>query len=714
MKTNSTHGIALTALAAALAAAFVTPALAQDDEIRRLTTSESEVGAGVGFVDKANQRFGQYTGLHKDGAYLLLDADYNRRINQTGTWFRLRGRDLGLDSRELRFEHERQGNWGYFIEYNQLPRFDPYTVRTGLQGIGSTTQTIVPVAIGAGAEHHLKTERKTWSLGFDKALLNGFDVKVRFKNEEKDGARLWGQGSFTPAHYRFLTDPIDQTTRQVDAVASYTGERLQLSGGYYGTDFDNHNRLLNVGPLANVAGTPAAGLTPITGMALPPGNQSHQLHFGGGYNFTATARATFKVAYTRQTQDEGFIPVAPNISGRSDLGGRVDTKFAQLGLTARPLPALSVLANLRYEDRDDKTPLANYTTTGPGTVTFAGTNEPRSIRTTAGKLEATYALPLSFRVTGGLDYEEKKRNTYLLRSVSHRDKTEEKTYRIELRRPLGETLTGSVAYLRSERDGSSFLTNVTSTGGVIASGTNVIAPLHYADRDRDMVRATLGWVPLERLSLQFKLEEARDKYGTRDPGPFRMGPEKGEASLLSADAALTLTENWQATAFVSRNDNKYEINSCGGINAATGVCPGTGVATAWSASTRTLGQSFGAGLQGKALARLDLGAELSYSRFKDEFNVGALPGSAAPAGPPVSVISVPGVLPTITTKATTLKLFAKYALARNSGVKLMYAHDQWKSDDWTWNNWVYNDGTTVTQNNNQKVNFIGAQYYYRF
>ena len=33
--------------------------------------------------------------------------------------------------------------------------------------------------------------------------------------------------------------------------------------------------------------------------------------------------------------------------------------------------------------------------------------------------------------------------------------------------------------------------------------------------DRDMVRATLGWAPLERLSLQFKLEEARDKYGTR-------------------------------------------------------------------------------------------------------------------------------------------------------------------------------------------------------
>ena len=38
-----------------------------------------------------------------------------------GTWLRFDGRNLGLDSRQLRFEHNRQGNWGYFIEYGQIP-----------------------------------------------------------------------------------------------------------------------------------------------------------------------------------------------------------------------------------------------------------------------------------------------------------------------------------------------------------------------------------------------------------------------------------------------------------------------------------------------------------------------------------------------------------------------------------------------------------------
>ena len=44
----------------------------------------------------------------------------------------------------------------------------------------------------------------------------------------------------------------------------------------------------------------------------------------------------------------------------------------------------------------------NVTTTNTAT----GVNEPRSIHSTVGKLEATYQLPARFRVTGGFDYDE--------------------------------------------------------------------------------------------------------------------------------------------------------------------------------------------------------------------------------------------------------------------------------------------------------------------
>ena len=71
----------------------------------------------------------------------------------------------------------------------------------------------------------------------------------------------------------------------------------------------------------------------------------------------------------------------------------------------------------------------------------------------------------------------------------------------------------------------------------------------------------------------------------------------------------------------------------------------------------------------------------------------------------------------IHTKVTTVKLSARYALQRNSGVRVTYIHDRYETDDWTWAYWNYTPaegGTTVRQDPNQKVDFLGASYYYRF
>ena len=131
------------------------------------------------------------------------------------------------------------------------------------------------------------------------------------RNEEKDGSRQWGQGG---APVNFLTDPINQTTSQLDLVLGYTGQKLQLTGGYYGTLFDNHNAFLSI---------PNSAL--FTQMALPPGSQSHQFHLAGGYNFSATTRGNFKAAYTRQTQTDQFFSSPPQLNTRTDLGGKVNT-----------------------------------------------------------------------------------------------------------------------------------------------------------------------------------------------------------------------------------------------------------------------------------------------------------------------------------------------------------------------------------------------------
>ena len=693
MKSAKQNPFLLTAVGAALLLAF-RPALAQDDEITQLTKPQSSIDVGVGYVDKdndENQRFGQYTGLTDKGAYGIVDFSLLKRDDSTGTWFSIHGRNLGYDDRELRLEQRRQGNWGYFIDYSRIPRYDPFTVNTGLQGLGTTTQTTVAITPGTGSDYHLKTTRDRWTVGFQKAFASRWNVQVQYRNEEKDGSRLFGQGTFG-GNWRFLADVIDQTTQQVDAVVNYNGERLQLSGGYYGTSFDNHNNKID---------TPGAG-APFTEAALPPGNQSHQIYLAGGYNFTRMMRGTFKVAMGRITQNEAW-PTTPAAGiTRSGLDGRVDTTLMQAGLSGRATPKLSWRADLRYEKRDDKTPIDVYwpSQNTPGS-TNNGTNEPRDIETTSGKAVAHYSLPMGFRLTGDVGYVRKKRNHPPVMSVNFRERTDESTYRVEVRRAVSQSVTGAVSYLHSKRDGSEWLHLFENDG--VTDGSQLIAPLHLADRTRDTARLVVNWMPTEPLSLNFRADESRDDYTGRGLTPYDLGPRKGRGSNYSVDAAYAFTYRISGTAWYSRNKNEYENATCRDDTANT--CTATNPRPVWSANLRNIADSYGLGLRAKLSSKLEFGADLTESKVRDEMDTVAI-------APTVSSVVLP--LDNINTKITTFKLYGKYALNRHSGIRVDYIFDHYRTDDWTWANWVYGDGTTVLQNPNQKVNFAGISYYYRF
>ncbi len=703
MNAHTRHVFPLTAMATALLAAFG-PALAADpDEVARLTQPKSTIEFGLGYFDQDAPRFGQFSGLRKEGAYGLLGLNLVRRDATTGTWLTLTGRNLGLDSRELRFEHNRQGNWGYFLDFSQTPRFDPYSVNTAVTGIGSPNLTI-PTIAAPRTNVDLKTQREAIGLGFDKVFLGKFDVQVRLRNEEKDGSRLFARGTtgggvlggLVFGNFEFTPEPINSTTQQLETTLGYTGERLQLAGGYYGTWYNNQYSGLNFTALPPPGIVALSTFTPI---ALPPDNQSHQLHLAGGYSFTPATRGTFKVAYAKATQNDAFVtganvPLAPGIG--NNLQGRLDTTLVQLGLTARPLPKLSLRANLRYDDRDDKTPVLRYNTLAVGTSTFSGDNKPRSIRTTSGKLEASYVLPMAFRLTGGVDYDEKKRNTPLVRMVTHRDQTEETAWRAELRRSISETVTGALSFVRSERDGSPFLVTTLNNGAVALLTGNRVAPIHLADRKRDQVRLSVDWTPLEPLSLQFKMDESRDDYAAIHA--LGTGPRQGEARNYAVDAAYTFSDQWQGTAWVSRNETEQEQVQYAGSMALPRVL--------WAAALRNVGDSFGLGVRGKPNGRLEIGADLSHSDITDKYGQQRLNA--------VSPTTVVAPLPDVSTKLTRLNLFGKYAAQKNSGARLDYIYDRFSTNDWTWTTWQYADGTRLLQSPTQKGHFIGVLWYHNF
>jgi hypothetical protein len=200
------------AIAAGCALCAAAPASADEaEDLQRQTKPESEAVAGVGYATGASRQFGQYSGINERGFYGLLDLSLIRRDEPTGTWLSLQGRNLGLDSRELRFDHNRQGVWGYAVEFTQTPRYDPHVINTRLSGIESGSQTINGNATAQDVE--LKTRRDMIRLGAERYLPGGFDVLDRLPQRGEDRLATVRPGLLRPDQLP------DQSDRLPDAAA---------------------------------------------------------------------------------------------------------------------------------------------------------------------------------------------------------------------------------------------------------------------------------------------------------------------------------------------------------------------------------------------------------------------------------------------------------------------------------------------------------------
>jgi MtrB/PioB family decaheme-associated outer membrane protein len=692
---------------------------ADEEEVAQLIKPDSSVSAGLGAAtgdSKDRAIYGQYNGRRLDGSNLLLDIDVVKRDEALGLWTNFQGSNLGLDNQELSFSQNKQGDWKYSVEYSELVRRDLRTINTGMLNAGTTTPTVVSLAtLGAGTNLNLDIRRKAASISGEKWLTPNLMFEASFKNEDRNGARLSGTGlacsnaigytfpcSSTTGALLMLPEPINSTTKQFEAKLNYSGDKYMVSGGYYGSFFTNANGSLSPtvsGNLYNPDGTIInTGIAPgstLAGylqqaVALPPDNQAHQFYASGNYAFTQTTHATFKYAYTHATQNEEFSSMgltgAP--AGVSNLGGVLDSNLIQLGLTARPMPKLTTLANLRYEDKADKTPLAFYN--------GAYTNSLNSSKKLNGKLEGSYQLPGNYRATLGVDYATVNRNlpastssimnTTLSPLAGLREETRELGYRAELRRSLSETLNAAISYGQSTRDGGSWLSiGPANTTGNPSTGTY---PMTLTDRRRDKVRVSADWTPTDNLSLQFMFEDGKDTYTS----PTDKGLRDTGMSSYGIDAALSLSENWKLTGYVNQGNQILHVDHNVG----------------YLAELKNINTSVGLGVVGRPSSKLEMGADLSYMDDTNRYQQSMANGAAI----------VGGGLPDVTYSVTSLKLFGKYALQKNADIRVNLIQQIVEFNEWTWGYngtpFSYSDNTTVSMQQSQSVTFLGASYIYKF
>lgn len=708
----------LTAVSVALASVFGTAW--SDDEVAELIKPDSSISVGVGAWDKDRRQGGIYDGMRDNGTYGLFDADIVRRNDDTGTWMKFRARNLGLENRELSGEYLRQGDWGVSIDYNRLTRDNPYTFTTGLQGIGSPTQIVSAAAPKRIV--YLGTAREGLGFNVYKNLAYGLDFNLSAKAEEKTGSRQWGRGGAA----EFAVEPINSVTRQVEGVLSYTSKTFQLSGGYYGSWYDNRNSLVTV--FTNTLGNAP------TYLSQPLDNQAHQIYLNGGYTISQTTRATMKLSYTRATQNESLptkdIAGLSLASSPQSLNGEVNTTLAQFALTSRPTQNFSFLANLRYHGTEDKTPVARYVQTNP--ACGAGQcvdNSPFSYKTYTGKLEGTYRLGDGFGLTAGFEdrYQDRvapvsnSNGTGALagadtqRVVPMRSYVNETTWRLELRRSLSDVVNGSLAYLFSQRVGSNYLLAAGAgnslTNGIGGTGpSNLISPINIADRDRHKLKTAVEFSPMNSLSLQFNVELGMDNYDHDAARPY--GLQDGYYQMYSLDMNYALSNKWSFNAWAS-----FDVNQAKQANSRLNNGGGTAVLRK-DYDLKDTGTSLGLGFKGEPFARTKLGADLQWYRNTSHYGqdlTTLVAGTITPA-------NYSAGLADITNKMLRINAYTTYSLAKNADLRFDLIHERWATNDWTWSiangsPFVYssaNDGTTVTSQPRQNATFAGVRYIYKF
>lgn len=693
MKTNDQKFI-LTTLAAAILAGVGTKAAAADEQKPGgLDFSGSSVSVGVGTWNGDRERLGAYDGERDNGGVVLFDADISGRDYETGSWLRGQIRDLGLDSREADLEYERQGDWGIGVQYDEIRRFAPYTVNTSNTGLGTDNQTVA-ASNPAGRNYTLETGRKNAGVNVNKYLMPGLNFRLSYNREEKEGSQHWGIDTGVVS---FLAMPIDATVRQVDTALDFTGKRFQLSGGYNGSWYENRYNQVNV----------AGNL-----LSLPQDNEAHQFYVNGGFNFTPTTRGTLRVSYTHATQDQNPVTTAAMLAGGAPttFDGEVNTTLVYLGLNAQPMPELSLNANLRYHDVDEQTsPVALPFINSFGNGQLRHVN-PHDYETISGKLEGIYRLPQGYNLSATVERKNQDRSIPFgsdanangvddERHTPYRAELDEDSYQLKLRKSMSETVTGAVAYQRSDRDGSSYTRDVDQSVS--------FSPVNIADRVRDKWQLSLNWVPADSLGFQLVFEDAQDDYG---PDSNTYGLKSGDYRMVSLDADYAISKDWRLNAWASWDRNKATqtnfYDGAAGNNTTRDLNR--------TADLKDSGTAVGLGIDGMATAKLKVGADLEWSRAKSKF------ADSTPASYYVFEGLVP--LESITSTTAKFQLFAEYELEKNSELRFDLIHERWKTDDWTWQfsdgtPFVYGgggDGTIVRTDPTQSATFAGVRYKYKF
>jgi len=573
----TTRAMVVAVQGALLAMAAMPVAYAEEHPTEaELTQPVRTLEVGVRNVSSGSFKAGEYNGLEKNGASAIVNIDARgggSYDSEDAARWRVTGNELGLETRNLSVEYGQQGKFRINFGYDELLRNRSDTYQTPYQGSGSNNLTlpanwlapkvpqtaaaqnaaginfrsfdpvvgtanglaagvaVVPTAATLGtlsairaadlpAFHNvdLYTKRDKFDGGFSYNIDQQLELKGSFSHEKKNGYKPMGTVSSQVSEFSaVIPDLIDSTTDQYNLSMGYTGEKGYLQAAYYGSIYKNN--------VTSMTWQDVNDLTKSATMSSAPSNEFHQFSLTGGYSISPTTKLVMNGSYARNTQNDAYLGSSTAANGQlawglptPSLNGLVVTSAFNAKLTAKPIKDLSLAANYKYDNRDNRTPVNTYlfqdvnepksgtsifnaalglSTLGTNTNIYA--NRAYSKKVNQLNLDADYVVAKGQAVKVGYDWQQIDRTcngSWI--DCADANTTKENTLRAEWRAHPIEDVSAKVGYAYSQRkvdnyNENAFLALVPMAGvaGTGAGGVSAQAAL-----------ATLGLSGFGALSAQ--------------------------------------------------------------------------------------------------------------------------------------------------------------------------------------------------------------------
>jgi MtrB/PioB family decaheme-associated outer membrane protein len=624
------------------------------------TGYDSTVELGAGYLDESSAKFGDYTGLDKDGAYVVANAE-GKATYESGYEISYDMRDLGLDSREVRLDGGKQGSYDFSLFYDRVPHRIADTAETVFGGIGSTNQTLPSGWVTAGSTGGmtaLDSSLRSPDVGYDRDrygaagryfLGSNWGFTLDYRRDDRNGTRPT-YGSFGSVTSQLLR-PIDDATDRLNLSARYEGSRWFAQVGYYGSIYDNKASALRWENPFN-SFVPAA----TTGqMALEPDNSYNEIAVSAGmHGLPGYTVIAFSAATGEGSQDVSFLPytITPGLTTdalpMSNLDGKVKVNRADLTVTSRPIDRLRLRGSVAWDERSNDSKQAAFTSivhTDLFPVSVDRINPAYGYDRLRVLASADYDFYPDLTVGAGGEYRKLDR------------KGTEQEVRSE------DTVDG---FVRVNYRPSGYL------GFVVKGGFN---ERNLGNKYDTSVAAGYGQNPLLRkYELAYRFERYGDLLANLAVGTLPLtlsaNVHYGDINYSETDLGLQsgLNRRYGVDLTWAVNDKASAYGSVGREKLSAGTRGSSDFSDPnWRSDQQDDFQTYGAGVRYQFAPDLALNLDYTYAKGDSDTNVVGLGG---------------GKFPTVRSQLDTFKADFTYGLSKRTDIVFTWWHEKLSTDDW--------------------------------